>query len=62
MGFFAAAGEVTRGRGVSLYKISELMGNSAEICKRHYAAIATEGLVRDVDFGRTTPRVDGRTA
>jgi integrase len=26
-------------KGVSLYKISELMGNSPEICRRHYAAL-----------------------
>ena len=25
-------------KGESLYKISELMGNSPEICRRHYAA------------------------
>ena len=38
-------------RGVSLYKISELMGNSPEICRRHYAAIRTEHLHEDVEFG-----------
>ncbi len=37
-------------RGVSLFKISELMGNSPEICRRHYAAIRTEHLHEDVEF------------
>jgi site-specific recombinase XerD len=37
-------------RGLSLYKISELMGNSPEICRRHYAAIRTEHLHEDVEF------------
>jgi len=37
-------------RGVSLYKIAELMGNSPEICRRHYAAIRTEHLHKDVEF------------
>jgi len=38
-------------RGISLYKISALMGNSPEICRRHYAAIRTEHLHDDVEFG-----------
>lgn len=38
-------------RGISLYKISTLMGNSPEICRRHYAAIRTEHLHDDVEFG-----------
>lgn len=38
-------------RGISLYKISALMGNSPEICRRHYAAIRTEYLHDDVEFG-----------
>ena len=37
-------------RGLSLYKISELMGNSPEICRRHYAAIRTEHMHEDVEF------------
>jgi len=37
-------------RGLSLYKISELMGNSPEICRRHYAAIRTEHMHKDVEF------------
>jgi integrase len=37
-------------KGESLYKIAELMGNSPEICRRHYAALIPE-LMRDtVEF------------
>lgn len=38
-------------RGISLHKLAELMGNSPEICRRHYAAIRTEFLHTEVDFG-----------
>jgi integrase len=31
-------------KGESLYKIATLMGNSPEICRRHYAAIVPEAL------------------
>jgi len=37
-------------KGVSLYKISTLMGNSPEICRRHYAALLPESLSPDVEF------------
>jgi integrase len=37
-------------RGISLFKISELMGNSPEVCRQHYAAIRTEHLHEDVEF------------
>jgi integrase len=37
-------------KGVSLYKISALMGNSPEICRRHYAALHPEQLAADVEF------------
>ena len=37
-------------RGVSLAKIAALLGNSPEICRRHYAHIATEDLHVDVAF------------
>jgi hypothetical protein len=36
----------------SLYKISTLMGNSAEICRRHYAAIVPEQMRDSVEFGQ----------
>ncbi len=37
-------------KGISLYKISKLMGNSPEVCRTHYAAIMPESLVDCVDF------------
>jgi hypothetical protein len=40
-------------KGESLYKIATLMGNSPEICRRHYAALSQESLVEAVEFGRT---------
>ncbi|HAI10435.1 MAG TPA: hypothetical protein DCM28_01940, partial [Phycisphaerales bacterium] len=36
--------------GVSLYKISQLMGNSPEICRRHYAALVPEAMADEVEF------------
>ena len=36
--------------GMTFAKLSALMGNSPEICRRHYAHIATEDLAADVDF------------
>jgi len=38
-------------KGVSLLKISTLMGNSPEICRRHYAALIPDSLVDSVEFG-----------
>jgi integrase len=44
-------------KGESLYKISMLMGNSPEICRRHYAALLPEALVDSVEFGSAeTPK------
>jgi site-specific recombinase XerD len=37
-------------KGESLYKIATLMGNSPEICRRHYAALSQESLVEAVEF------------
>ena len=37
-------------KGESLYKISALMGNSPEICRRHYAALQPETLTDTVEF------------
>lgn len=37
-------------KGESLYKISTLMGNSPEICQRHYAALLTDSLAQSVEF------------
>jgi len=37
-------------KGESLYKIATLMGNSPEICRRHYAALMPESLTESVEF------------
>lgn len=37
-------------KGESLYKIAELMGNSPEICRRHYAALMPEKMHDVVEF------------
>jgi len=37
-------------KGVSLYKIATLMGNSPEICRRHYAALIPEEMQDVVEF------------
>ena len=42
-------------KGESLYKISSLMGNSPEICRRHYAALLPESLTNCVEFGQPVP-------
>jgi integrase len=42
-------------KGESLYKISQLMGNSPDICRRHYAALLPESLVGSVEFADQTP-------
>lgn len=39
-------------KGESLYKTSQLLGNSPEICRRHYAALIPESLVESVEFSR----------
>jgi len=37
-------------KGESLYKIATLMGNSPEICRRHYAALVPEAMAGSVEF------------
>jgi integrase len=37
-------------KGESLYKISKLLGNSPDICRRHYAALLPESMMSCVDF------------
>jgi len=37
-------------KGVSLYKIAELMGNSPNICRKHYAALIPERMQDTVEF------------
>jgi len=39
-------------KGESLYKIAQLMGNSPDICRRHYAALIPEQMLDTVEFGR----------
>lgn len=39
-------------KGESLYKISAIMGNSPEICRRHYAALIPETLTDCVEFAQ----------
>ena len=41
-------------KGESLYKIATLMGNSPEICRRHYAALLPESLIDSVEFTEET--------
>lgn len=41
-------------KGESLFKISKLMGNSPEICRKHYAALAPESLMDSVEFPSLT--------
>ena len=43
-------GSMLAQRGISLYKISAMMGNSPEICRRHYAALIPDQFVGDVNF------------
>jgi integrase len=43
-------------KGESLYKIATIMGNSPEICRRHYAAVHVESLITSVEF--TTHQAD----
>jgi hypothetical protein len=37
-------------KGEGLYKISTLMDNSPEICRRHYAALIPETMTDSVEF------------
>lgn len=46
-------GSLLAQKGVSLYKIAELMGNSPEICRRHYAALVPEKMHDVVEFDAT---------
>ena len=62
LGFRHTFGSHLATRGESLYKISKLMGNSPEICRRHYAALLPESLMGCVEFDvaeAETPQPDG---
>jgi len=37
-------------KGESLFKISKIMGNSPEICRKHYAVLLPESLYESVEF------------
>jgi hypothetical protein len=37
-------------KGESLYKLSTFMGNSPEICRRHYAMLTPDSLIDTVEF------------
>lgn len=44
-------------KGESLYKISKIMGNSPQVCEKHYAHLMPESLYESVEFGETaSPR------
>ncbi|OXU15604.1 tyrosine-type recombinase/integrase [Sedimentisphaera salicampi] len=43
-------GSILAQRGESLYKIATLMGNSPEICRKHYAALIPEAMSDCVEF------------
>lgn len=45
-------------KGESLYKISKLMGNSPEICRKHYAALIPEEMTDVVEFASLQNRKD----
>jgi len=47
-------------KGESLYKIAKLMGNSPEICRRHYAALIPEQMLDTVEFKR--PALPGQSS
>jgi integrase len=42
-------------KGESLYKIATLMGNSPDICRRHYAALVPEAMADTVEFPAPQP-------
>ncbi len=48
-------------KGESLYKISAIMGNSPEICRKHYAALLPESLISSVEFGESCAPVPPQT-
>lgn len=39
--------------GISLFKVATLLGNSPEICRRHYAALNPELMFADVEFHKS---------
>ena len=49
-------------KGESLYKIATLMGNSPDICRRHYAALIPEAMHDVVEFGPKAPQPPANVA
>lgn len=43
-------GSLLAQRGVSLFQIATLMGNSPEICRKHYANLTVEALAQSTEF------------
>jgi integrase len=43
-------------KGVSIFKIAKLLGNSVVICERHYAHLSPAGLADEVEFHTERPR------
>jgi len=37
-------------KGVSIFKIAKLLGNTVPICERHYAHLSPAGLADEVEF------------
>ena len=55
-------GSMLAQRGISLYKISAMMGNSPEICRRHYAALHPGPVCRRREFRRRAQCVKAERA
>ncbi len=42
-------------KGISLFKIAKLLGNTTGICERHYAHLSPAGLAEEVEFRKPVP-------
>ncbi|MEM1099588.1 MAG: hypothetical protein AAGH92_12465 [Planctomycetota bacterium] len=47
---------------MSLYKNSALIGNSPEICRRHYAGLISEAMEAEAEFGGADRAASGLAA
>jgi hypothetical protein len=54
LGFRHSFGTELAMKGESLYKVSGLMGNSPEICRKHYAALIPKSLSTSVELLQPT--------
>ena len=50
LGFRHTFGSHLAMKGESLYKTSTLMGNSSQICQKHYTALIPEAMTNSVEF------------